>query len=51
MLSDDIKLLLEQRKNARDAKDFNTSDEIRDKLFDMGYKVIDTKEGQKIEKV
>ena len=47
----EIEELLERRKQARLNKDFKTSDEIRDELLSLGYKVIDTKEGQKIEKV
>lgn len=43
--------ILEKRKNARQNKDFKLSDELRDKILEMGYKVIDTSEGQKIEKV
>ena len=43
-------LLLDKRKEARANKDFKTSDEIRDELMTLGYKVIDTKEGQKLEK-
>ena len=50
-LDDNIEALLERRKEARLNKDFKTSDEIRDELLSLGYKVIDTKEGQKIEKV
>ena len=42
---------LEERKQARLNKDFATSDRIRDELSNMGYKVIDTKEGQKLEKI
>jgi len=47
----EIEELLEKRKQARLNKDFKLSDEIRDKLLELGYKVIDTKEGQKIEKI
>jgi len=50
-ISSEIEKLLEERKQARQNKDFKLSDEIRDKLLKMGYKVIDTKEGQKIEKI
>lgn len=50
-IDEEIKSLLEERRIARDKKDFKTSDEIRDKLLIMGYKVVDTKEGQKIEKI
>lgn len=47
----DILEVVEERRLARENKDFKLSDTLRDKLFDMGYKVLDTKEGQKIEKV
>ena len=46
-----IEELLEKRKQARINKDFALSDEIRDELLSKGYKVIDTKEGQKIERI
>lgn len=43
--------ILEERKLARENKDFTLSDTLRDKLIDIGYKILDTKEGQKIEKI
>jgi len=49
VMDEQIEGLLNERKEARERKDFKTSDEIRDKLLKLGYKVIDTKEGQKIE--
>ncbi|MBR1884331.1 MAG: cysteine--tRNA ligase [Clostridia bacterium] len=48
---EEVTNLLDKRKEARASKDFKLSDEIRDKLLEMGYKVIDSKDGQKIEKV
>ncbi len=42
--------LLEQRKNARENKDWAKSDEIRDIINQKGYIVKDTKEGQILEK-
>ena len=51
LIPEEIKVLLEERKIARENKDFKTSDEIRDKLKEMGYVVKDTKEGQVIEKI
>ncbi len=42
--------LLEQRKIARENKDWAKSDEIRDIINQKGYIVKDTKEGQKLEK-
>jgi len=50
-INEEIENLLEERKQARLNKNFILSDEIRDKLLSMGYKVIDTKEGQKLEKI
>ncbi len=50
-ISSEIEELLEKRKQARLNKDYGTSDEIRDKLKEMGYAVIDSKEGQKLEKI
>lgn len=50
-IPEDIKLILNERKDARKNKDFAKSDELRDKLKDLGYIVKDTKDGQIIEKV
>ncbi|MGI9113555.1 MAG: cysteine--tRNA ligase [Chthoniobacterales bacterium] len=47
-LPPEIAQLLEQRTQARLAKDFRKSDELRDQLSALGYDVRDTKEGQKI---
>ena len=38
--------LLERRGRAREARDFATSDRLRDELAAMGVRVIDTREGQ-----
>jgi cysteinyl-tRNA synthetase len=43
--------IIEERKMSRENKNFMLSDTLRDKLFDLGYKVLDTKEGQKVEKI
>lgn len=43
--------LLDQRKKARENKDFSESDRLRDMLKEMGYLVIDSKDGQKLKKV
>ncbi|MEG1059060.1 MAG: cysteine--tRNA ligase [Clostridia bacterium] len=50
-LSEDIKEILEMRKIARQNKDFSTSDKLRDSLKEKGYNVVDSKNGQNIEKV
>ncbi len=49
--SDEILKILDERKNARLSKDFKKSDELRDLLESKGYKVLDTKEGQKLEHI
>lgn len=50
-IPEDIKLILKERKDARENKNFAKSDELRDKLKELGYIVKDTKDGQIIEKV
>lgn len=50
-LPTEIEEILEERKKARENKDFATSDKLRDLLKEKGYEVKDTKEGQKINKV
>jgi cysteinyl-tRNA synthetase len=47
-LPDEIEALAEQRMQARLAKDFRKSDELRDELSARGFEVRDTKDGQKI---
>lgn len=50
-LSDEVLDILNKRKIARDNKDYSLSDNLRDKLKELGYIVKDTKDGQKLEKV
>ena len=40
-----VDLLMEIRKNAKDRKDWTTSDLIRDKLAELGFDIKDTKNG------
>ena len=47
-LPDEVKNLAEAREQARLAKDFRKSDELRDKLNALGWEARDTKDGQKI---
>ena len=44
-LSSVIELLIKLRKEARDNKDFSTSDKIRNQLADMGIQLKDSKDG------
>ncbi|MCJ7831823.1 MAG: class I tRNA ligase family protein, partial [Actinobacteria bacterium] len=47
-LTDEVNALISERDAARAAKDFATSDGIRDKLQDMGLEVMDTPSGTKV---
>jgi cysteinyl-tRNA synthetase len=44
----EILALLEERKSAREAKDWKKSDELRDKIAALGWTVKDMKDGQKV---
>ena len=48
-LPEEIKKLVEQRKQARQDKNWTLSDELRDKIVSLGYNIKDTKDGMKIE--
>jgi len=50
-IPEEILELLEKRKIARENKDWNLSDEIRDKIKEMGYIIKDTKDGAFVEKI
>lgn len=50
-ISKELSDILERRKVARQTKDFKLSDDLRDELLDLGYKVIDSADGQKLEKL
>ena len=47
-LPQEVQELLEARKKAREAKDFATSDRLRDEIEALGYMVQDAKEGMKV---
>jgi len=47
----EIQEILYQRQLARENKDFAMSDKLRDDLLNKGYRTIDSKDGQKIERV
>ena len=47
----DIKSLAEKRESARKIKDWKASDEIRNKLKDLGWHIDDTSEGYKLKKI
>ena len=45
MLDEEIELLIEERQQARQSRDFARSDEIRDRLAEKGIILEDTKDG------
>ena len=47
----EVKELVNQRQEARKAKDFAKADEIRDKIAEMGYAVKETRQGTEITKI
>lgn len=47
----EVAALAEERKKARAEKNWSKSDELRDKLREMGYSVKDTKEGYELSKL
>ena len=49
-IPEEITKLIEERKEARKAKNFALADEIRDKIADMGYVITETREGTKVTK-
>lgn len=48
---EDVQSILEERANARSEKNWAKSDELRDKLKEMGYSVKDTPQGQQLIKL
>lgn len=48
LISEEARVLLEKRAEARQNKDWALSDEIRDELSKMGIEVMDTRQGTKI---
>jgi cysteinyl-tRNA synthetase len=45
---DEVGTLVEERDRAREAQEFGTADEIRDRLTRMGWEVMDTAQGTKV---
>jgi cysteinyl-tRNA synthetase len=42
---------LDQRNKAKDEKNFELADKIRDEFTSLGYKIIDSREGSIVEKI
>jgi cysteinyl-tRNA synthetase len=47
----EITELFEKRQNAKIEKDFETADKIRDELTEKGWKIVDAREGSRVEKI
>ena len=50
-IPDEVKSLAEQRLQAKKDKNFALSDELRNKIKELGYEVKDTKDGYEVKKV
>jgi cysteinyl-tRNA synthetase len=50
-IPEDILLRLESRNKAKIDKDFGLSDKLRDEILELGYKIIDSREGSRLEKI
>lgn len=50
-IPEEITALLKKRDEARAGKDWAASDAVRDEILAKGYKVLDTKDGSKAEKI
>src|SRR4029078_9976153 len=44
----EMREIMAQRDRARDARDYATGDELRDRLAEMGLEVMDTSDGTKV---
>lgn len=51
IIPEEIVKLLDDRKKARESKNYELSDVLRDRIKERGYAVKDTKNGQEIEKI
>ncbi len=49
-IPDEVKVLVEQRADARKNKEWALSDELRDKIAELGFTVEDSREGQKVKR-
>lgn len=47
-LSEEVRVLLQERKEARQQQDFDKSDQLRQQLSELGYQVIDDEDGQTV---
>ena len=47
-IPDEVAILLQERKKAREKKDWKRSDELREEIRALGFEVLDEKEGQRI---
>ncbi len=44
----EIKIIFDERRVAREEKNWTLSDDLREKLFNLGWNVEDTEKGQKL---
>ena len=50
-IDDEVKALIDERNKAKENKDYERADAIRDELMNMGIKIKDTREGTTFERI
>jgi cysteinyl-tRNA synthetase len=50
-IPEDIVELFEKRNSAKKDKNFELADKIRDELLELWYKIIDSRDGSRVEKI
>ena len=50
-ISEDILKKLEERNSAKNEKNFELADKLRDELLEEWYKIVDSREGSRVEKI
>jgi cysteinyl-tRNA synthetase len=50
-IPEEVNKKLEMRNNAKKNKDFELADKLRDELTNMWYKIVDSREWSRIEKI
>jgi len=51
MIAEDIETMINEREAARESRDYQKADRIRNKLLELGIALEDTKEGTRWKKV
>jgi len=50
-IPEEVSKKLKDRNNAKIEKDFELADKLRDELLELGYKIVDNRDGSRVEKI